>query len=109
AQGQSYVFNAAGHVMDVQDLVCGGYVTAGEWFPAVNPVKDSMATKTTDTTTEVAAVIYAPASAAADGTLEEACNELLGWLRSCAGGDADGGYEILRTGESKTIAPARVE
>ncbi len=105
-EGQSYVFNPAGHSMDLRDLVCGGSVVDGDWVPMVNPVKDGMATKTNDATTEVAAVIYAPLTAVTDGTLDEACRELLGWLRSCGTGDADGACAILRAGESKTIGPA---
>jgi DNA/RNA-binding domain of Phe-tRNA-synthetase-like protein len=100
---QSYVFNPAGHTMDLQDLVCGGAVKDAVWSPSVNPVKDSMATKTNEETTEVAAAIYASASAISDGTLEAACAELLGWLRSCGGPGVEGDHGILRPGERKSL------
>ena len=101
--GLSYVFNPAGNEMDLQDLVCGGTVTEDVWSPLVNPVKDSMKTKTDAETTEVAAVIYAPVSAIGDGTLDAACRDLLGWLRSCGTPDASGDIAILRAGERKTL------
>jgi len=100
---QKYVFNAAGHEMDLQDLVCGGPLIDGVWSPRVNPVKDSMATKTHDDTTEVAAVIYAPASAHEDGTLDAACRDLMHWLTECAPAAVDSAYAILRTGDRKLL------
>jgi DNA/RNA-binding domain of Phe-tRNA-synthetase-like protein len=101
--GQRYVFNPAGHEMDLQDLVCGGTVSDGVWTPSVNPVKDSMATKTNEETTEVAAVIYAPVAAISDGTLDMACRNLLRRLESCSAPGAEGAYGILRTGERKAL------
>lgn len=53
-EGERYVFNPAGQEIDLRGLmvVCDGDVPRG------TPVKDSMATKVDDTTTEVLAVIY---------------------------------------------------
>ncbi len=53
-EGERYVFNPAGHEIDLRGLlvVCDGDTPRG------TPVKDSMATKVDDTTGEVLAVIY---------------------------------------------------
>lgn len=60
--GEAYVFNAAGQSIELQDLLL---VAAGDDDrPIANPVKDSLATKLTDASTEVVAVVYAPASLA---------------------------------------------
>lgn len=103
APEQSYVFNPAGHEMGLQDLVCGGALDDDTWSPLVNPIKDSMLTKTTEQTTEVAAVIYAPASAIADGSLDEACRDLLGLLESCAPSPVMGACAIVGPGERKAL------
>ncbi len=105
AAGQSYVFNPAGHAMDLRDLVCGGTVKDGVWSPTVNPVKDGMTTKTNESTTEVAAAIYAPLPAIDDGTLDAACRKLLEWLRSCGSAAAEGACGVLLQGQSRTLAP----
>ncbi len=58
--GESYVFNPSGQVIDVEDLLCVCRKEGDVWAPCGNPVKDAMATKTRETTRNVAAVIYAP-------------------------------------------------
>ena len=55
--GESYVFNAAGHEMDLAGLLCACKMDGS---PLGNPVKDSMAGKITDGTTRLAGFIYAP-------------------------------------------------
>jgi DNA/RNA-binding domain of Phe-tRNA-synthetase-like protein len=60
--GESYVFNPSGQSIDLKDLVCVCRKEGTAWLPCGNPVKDSMATKTGESTRNVAAVIYAPAS-----------------------------------------------
>lgn len=57
---ERYVFNPAGQVLDVRDLICGAAVSAGGSTPIVNPVKDSLKTKTTQATKNIAACIYFP-------------------------------------------------
>src|SRR6185295_581408 len=53
--GESYVFNAVGHEIDVEGLV----LVARKSGPALgNPVKDSMLAKTTDTTSNTIAFIW---------------------------------------------------
>lgn len=58
--GESYIFNASGQRIDLEDLLCVCRAEGDAWVPCGNPVKDSMATKTTETTQNVVAVIYAP-------------------------------------------------
>ena len=60
--GESYVFNPSGQAIELQDLLCVCRAEGASWIPCGNPVKDSMATKTSEATRNVAAVIYAPAS-----------------------------------------------
>jgi DNA/RNA-binding domain of Phe-tRNA-synthetase-like protein len=62
AEGESYVFNPSGQIIDLEDLLCVCRLDENEWVPCGNPVKDSMATKVTESTRNVAAVVYAPAS-----------------------------------------------
>ena len=55
--GESYVFNAAGHEMDLAGLLCA---CKADGTPLGNPVKDSMAGKITEHTKALAGFIYAP-------------------------------------------------
>jgi DNA/RNA-binding domain of Phe-tRNA-synthetase-like protein len=55
---ESYVFNSAGQRIDVEDLVVVARLPADE--PCATPVKDSIATKLDDQSTDVMAVLYAP-------------------------------------------------
>ena len=66
APGESYVFNSAGHSIDLQDLlvVCGGAhleAAAGQMLPCGNPIKDAMRTKIRPESQRVIGVVYAPA------------------------------------------------
>jgi DNA/RNA-binding domain of Phe-tRNA-synthetase-like protein len=58
--GESYVFNPSGQSIDLEDLLCVCRYDGRSWVPCGNPVKDSMATKTHESTRNIAAVIYAP-------------------------------------------------
>ena len=60
--GESYIFNPSGQSIDLKDLVCVCRAEGTAWVPCGNPVKDAMATKTSESTRSVAALIYAPAS-----------------------------------------------
>jgi DNA/RNA-binding domain of Phe-tRNA-synthetase-like protein len=60
--GESYVFNPSGQSIDLEDLLCVCRFDGREWIPCGNPVKDSMDTKTNESTRNVVAVIYAPTS-----------------------------------------------
>jgi DNA/RNA-binding domain of Phe-tRNA-synthetase-like protein len=79
--GESYVFNPSGQSIDLQDLLCVCRAEAQAWIPCGNPVKDSMATKTRESTQHVAAVIYAP-SAEPRTDIEVAAAQLARLLRS---------------------------
>ena len=58
--GESYVFNQAGQMIDLEGLVC---LCSGNGEPMGNPVKDSMAAKIGDSTSQVIGVIYSPLQA----------------------------------------------
>jgi len=57
-EGESYVFNAGGQVIGLQDLIVVARLPEDE--ACANAVKDSMATKLTDDAKDVMAVLYAP-------------------------------------------------
>ncbi len=56
--GESYIFNATGQILDLEDLVCGVAIQNGTEQPIVTPVKDSLATKTTDQSRHVVYAVY---------------------------------------------------
>ena len=100
--GEAYVFNTGGQVIDVEDLVVGCRVTGAGEAPIVNPVKDSLLTKTTDETTRVGACVYAPADAVSRERLEAVCDEFARWLAGC--GDAVSvAVGIVAPGEEREI------
>ena len=59
--GEAYVFNNSGQTIDLQDLLLVCRRTDAGWEPCGNPVKDAMTTKIQTQTTNVVAVLYAPA------------------------------------------------
>ncbi len=61
--GESYVFNPGGQRIELEDLLLVAHLPPDT--ACANPVKDSMATKLVDASTDVLAVLYAPV------TLEE--------------------------------------
>ena len=73
---ESYVFNSADQVISLHDLICGFAVQDGVERPIVTPIKDSLATKTTQQTRNVAAVIYYPLAAGEKEELEEMLEEM---------------------------------
>ena len=83
--GDSYVFNAFGQEIDLEDLLCvwkdeGG----GLWSPIGNPVKDATGTKVFETCVSIAAVVYAP-SGPEGGDLEACAEFFAGLLRDECG------------------------
>jgi DNA/RNA-binding domain of Phe-tRNA-synthetase-like protein len=88
AEGEGYVFNPAGHVLDVKRcVVCCRGAGAGE--PCGTPVKDSMATKVFDGATHFAGVIYGATElygSAAFAALTQGFAEL---IASETGGEVD--------------------
>jgi DNA/RNA-binding domain of Phe-tRNA-synthetase-like protein len=76
--GESYVFNAVGHEIDVEGLV----LVARKSGPALgNPVKDSMLAKTTDTTTNTISFIWGSCRAMSPTALRQVCERLGRLLR----------------------------
>lgn len=95
--GEAFVFNEGGQTIDVEDLLVGcrvreDRIPAEE--PIVNPVKDSLLTKTTPSTKRVAACIYAPAVTVSREYLESMCLEFTGLLEQC-GGAVEAAYSVL--------------
>lgn len=86
AEGESYVFNAAGHAIDVAGLICvardGGACLA-------NPVKDSMETKLRPESRRFIAVLYASRTAFADASVRAAADRLAALLARECGATTD--------------------
>lgn len=100
--GERYVFNTAGQEIELEDLVIGCRVQPGTHpteDPIVSPVKDSLATKTNDDTTRVAACVYAPAAAVSASDLDRICGDFLDLLCAC-GESVEGGYSVLAPGST---------
>lgn len=72
AAGESYVFNAAGHVIDVEGLLCLHDADG----PCANAVKDAQRTKTTPETTHTLSLVWSCTGH------EERLHEAVGWYRS---------------------------
>jgi DNA/RNA-binding domain of Phe-tRNA-synthetase-like protein len=71
--GESYVFNSAGHEINIEGLVS----VARQNGPAVgNPVKDSMMAKTTDATTHTIAFIWGSRSVLDPASMQQICQRL---------------------------------
>jgi hypothetical protein len=88
-RGEAYVFNPAGQTIGLEDLICICRKDGEYWDPCGNPVKDSMATKTRESTKNVAAVIYAP-SGDWRADLDEAAARFAQLLRSeCQAAETD--------------------
>lgn len=84
--GEGFVFNAGGQRIAVEDLLVGCRVreekdSLGE--PIVNPVRDSLETKTTHETRRIAACLYAPSDAFSRSSLESVCREFADLLAQC--------------------------
>jgi len=59
---EEYVFNSSGQTISIADLLCGYGVTDGKEQAILNPIKDSMHTKTDANTTKIGVAIYFPAT-----------------------------------------------
>lgn len=100
--GESYVFNEGGQEIGLTDLLVGCRVR-GEPHPTedpiVNPVKDSLETKTGSVTKRVAACLYAPARSFSTSDLEQICTEFLALLSEC-GDDVGGAFAVIPPGST---------
>jgi DNA/RNA-binding domain of Phe-tRNA-synthetase-like protein len=85
--GEAYAFNTAGQEIRLEDLIVGCRLAEGAETgrPIVNPVKDSLATKTTDETRRVAACVYAPRAVVSLDDLRLDCAEFAALLAACSG------------------------
>jgi DNA/RNA-binding domain of Phe-tRNA-synthetase-like protein len=84
--GEKYVFNEAGQEIDLKDLVCGVLTDADSGrTPVINPVKDSMLTKTDPASVNIGYVVYYPAAAGSREHLMKILADIAGLL----GGIAD--------------------
>jgi DNA/RNA-binding domain of Phe-tRNA-synthetase-like protein len=84
--GEAYVFNAGGQEIKLEDLIVGCRITetsGPDGEPIVNPVKDCLATKTTDATRRVAAGVYAPLGVVSVEAVEAMCAEFADLLGGC--------------------------
>jgi DNA/RNA-binding domain of Phe-tRNA-synthetase-like protein len=90
--GESYVFNASGQIIDLEDLLCVCRSEGELWVPCGNPVKDAMATKIRESTRDISAVVYAPASESPQG-IEAAAARFADLLRSECGA-AESGWSV---------------
>ncbi len=90
--GETYVFNFSGQVIDLEDLLCVCRLEGESWLPCGNPVKDAMATKIRESTSEVSAVVFAPVSEPPQG-LEAAAARFAELLRTECGA-AESGWSI---------------
>ncbi len=99
AEEESYIFNSAGHSIDLHDLIVGCAVgPQGESVPLVNAIKDSMGTKTDSSTLDVAVAIYAPLEEGPTFSLEATCKEFVRLLRA-TGNKVAADYRIIRKGD----------
>ncbi len=95
-EGEGFAFNASGQRIDAQDLLCGCRIAGSDpdGEPIVNPVRDSMATKTTPGTGRVAACVYAPARAFSTEALQALCEEFAALLSAC-GTDVETAWAVV--------------
>jgi DNA/RNA-binding domain of Phe-tRNA-synthetase-like protein len=63
-EGEGYVFNSSGQVLDVHDLIVTCDASQTPERPVGSPIKDSMAGKIESSDTALVAIIYAPLDAA---------------------------------------------
>ena len=93
--GEGFAFNRGGQRIEVEDLITGyRIVDDRSEDPIVNPVKDSLATKTTPETSRVAACIYAPSRVVSRSMLASLCEEFAALLAAC-GSDAKAACGIV--------------
>jgi DNA/RNA-binding domain of Phe-tRNA-synthetase-like protein len=83
-RGERYVFNLSGQTIELEDLLCICREINGAWVPCGNPVKDSMATKISATTTQVVGVICSPVEES-PGDLRDAAGRFASLLASHCG------------------------
>lgn len=76
---EAYVFNSAGQTIALQDLLV--LARDEDDQPLVNPVKDSLATKTIPQTTRIGVIVYAPLAYTSE--LPEVLDQYAAGFRAC--------------------------
>ena len=100
--GDTYVFNPSGQEMKLDDLVTGYARNAdGGLLPIVNPVKDSLKTKTTESSRFIAGCVYFPTEEG-EAALKELLEDFQHWLRQC-GLEVETRHAVVRCGASVTL------
>ncbi len=105
AADEAYVFNTGGQEIGLHDLIVGCAVREDGETPIVNPVKDSLATKTTPETTRVAAVVYSSTDAASVDVLRAEMEQFETWLRGLGDG-VKAAHGVIAAGETCRLDPA---
>lgn len=82
--GESYVFNPSGQTIELKDMVTGFACDEHRHTPIVNPVKDSMATKTTPESRTAAAAVYFPIEAVGPEDRRQIMDEFAGFFSQMA-------------------------
>lgn len=100
--GESYVFNAAGQTLELEDLLCGAGLVGEASRPMVTPIKDGLATKLTPASTRLAGCIYYPVEVGGRAQLAAATEELFRWLSLC-GADVRGAWAVLEPGGEVSV------
>ncbi|MCC6510232.1 MAG: hypothetical protein IT423_14095 [Pirellulaceae bacterium] len=75
-EGEGYVFNSIGQVLDVQDLVVTCDASDSTSRPVGSPIKDSLAGKIESDDTALVAIIYAPRDPVGLATAEQTARVL---------------------------------
>lgn len=73
--GEEYVFNSANQSIQLRDLVTGFTIQRNKDIPIINPIKDSLKTKTTTSTRNIGAAIYFPLQAGTKDDLRNIIRE----------------------------------
>lgn len=81
--GESYVFNREGQALDLKTLMCVCDVAGGVSTPIGTPVKDSMATKISESTRDVLGVLYGTSELYNDAKMKEYADLFGGLLSEC--------------------------
>ncbi|MBN1525257.1 MAG: hypothetical protein JW904_12280 [Spirochaetales bacterium] len=104
---EEYVFNSAGQLLSLHDLVTGCAVSDTESCPIVTPVKDSMAAKIQESTQCIAACIYYPVNDNYQQQLTALLKEFVFLLTNTI--DNTGSFGIVERSETKTVTFANLE
>jgi len=101
-ESENYVFNHSGQELKLNDLLIGCLIDNAESTPIINPIKDSMRTKISETTKNIAAVIYFPSEIGNEQTLEKMLSELFHDLL-LDHSRAKGEWGLLHQGEKEVL------